>query len=485
MNRLRLEIFYFYPLLAVSIGYALPANAQSSLKEIVTKQIQVDLSNKFDDPSAASVEDLQKILTDSIQTLERLKKNLHRRIKRDLKKFPAFDELKIEQGNWLGFSNYYKQYSALFETERELKTVKESLEKLPQELVLQDAELAELIDSAQQLRPFVGHAQGLADSLHFDDEFSIQKLSELTSSTQSSVEKMGGLQEFNKSLSNLNVHLGEWHQVQSQVEILQSATWEDMEQWLEQQANSQEAISHFNKEAAKLAKLEDDYRRQVEEQRKRLAMKEDIINLDKASMSGAMKEQAQKLMAAGGDNDIKSTALSALSNGALEIASIQDVPRQPDYSLKGKPLGKRLILGGYLQLEPGEPYSLDLSPQMAYRLDKRYLLGFGVTYRLRLEKQFWEKEDAVYGGRLYSQYFWRNWVSHAEWERLSTQLPTTQADVMERKTVDGAYAGIGRNIQLNAALQGQVLVLYNFLHEEASTPNNSPFVFRFGIFLVK
>jgi len=152
-------------------------------------------------------------------------------------------------------------------------------------------------------------------------------------------------------------------------------------------------------------------------------------------------------------------------------------------SLTGTPLKERFILGGNLEVNTGDPTSLDFSPTLAYRINKVWTAGLGGSYRANFgeEIEFWDAFDQdVYGYRVFSEYVvFKNFFTHGEFESMNVSIKNPAGEIMGRQWVSGALAGMGKNYNFINKVKGNVMVLYDFLHGDSS-PHKRPWVIRFG-----
>ena len=181
-----------------------------------------------------------------------------------------------------------------------------------------------------------------------------------------------------------------------------------------------------------------------------------------------------------------SQAQEQLSDRKRKYSMVQGEEKQKRTSLSGKPLTERLVYGGTLQVLKGPPLAVDLSPQLGYQFDKRFTAGVGATYRLSFADQWVGlrrsvvTDNAVYGGRAYLQFdVIKGFLLHGEYERLSQAVPQDNQDVPTRGWQTSALAGIGKTYRIAGKWEGQVLLLYNFRHQQQSV-HTRPWVFRFG-----
>jgi len=103
-----------------------------------------------------------------------------------------------------------------------------------------------------------------------------------------------------------------------------------------------------------------------------------------------------------------------------------------------------------------------------------------------LEIDEFQARDQVYGYRGFFQAVAvKGFFLHGEYERMNTAVETTGAtnaatDEIYRTWKAGALAGIGKEYSFIKQIKGQVMVLYNFLHEDGNSPYRKPWVIRFG-----
>ncbi len=164
-------------------------------------------------------------------------------------------------------------------------------------------------------------------------------------------------------------------------------------------------------------------------------------------------------------------------------------------TLKEEPFKKRLMWGGTFQINPSytkggslqnafeQPTSLDFSPILGYRINKLFRAGVGGIYRAQLEVDEFQADHQVYGWRSYLEYMpIESFYLHGEYEAMNNTVATPNVtSETSRQWTRGALFGIGKEYPLFKGVKGQVMVLYNFLHEFGETPYEKPFVIRFGV----
>jgi len=166
-------------------------------------------------------------------------------------------------------------------------------------------------------------------------------------------------------------------------------------------------------------------------------------------------------------------------------------------SLKGEPLGKRLVLGGTFQIIPsfsrkdsvgGLPQnystSLDLSPIVGYRLNKKFTLGSSLTYRANIVVDDLETQNETYGYRGFLEYYLKESIFlHGEYQAMSTDVIKQDTNIEDpsRQWVYGALIGLGKEFALFKGFKGQVILLYDFLYDGTVSPYKRPVSIRFGL----
>ncbi len=156
-------------------------------------------------------------------------------------------------------------------------------------------------------------------------------------------------------------------------------------------------------------------------------------------------------------------------------------------SLKGKPLIDRLFIGGNFQVINLDPFSIDMSPSIGYRWNKKLISGLGIIYRHTFG-QYDSTHTAIpeqnYGANAFVQYdAYKGFFAFATYERTSRQLFDEGSDRPAESFVPGLMLGLGKNAAIHPKLNTQFLVLYNLLHEQGISPYKSPWVIKAGFSL--
>ncbi len=176
--------------------------------------------------------------------------------------------------------------------------------------------------------------------------------------------------------------------------------------------------------------------------------------------------------------------LAKLKRKYSSLESMKNPPKKKPNPLKGKTLGERLTIGGNFQLYKTQPFGVDVSPQLAYQLTKKFSMGVGGTYRTGFNKKkdfLFTKEKEAYGFRAYSEHgVYKSFYAHGEFERLHEQAnKITATDLLATQWNSKALLGIGKTYNFTKGIKGNVMVLYNFLNDKTD-PYRRPWNIRFG-----
>lgn len=275
------------------------------------------------------------------------------------------------------------------------------------------------------------------------------------------------------------------------LKVIAKNTFNNLDKVLEKELSKRAEMVAFKADMAKMK----EFKNLPENYKKQFDQYSDTEYLQKEGVSRAVKE-ASKYLA---EHQTKLTAAQTkLSNLKKKYSS---VPNSKDLStatkrnsLKGKPFKERLVLGANIQLVSTQPLIIDTSPVVGYKIDKRFSIDVGVTYRVRLTEYPKNstgtprnaKDELTYGYRAFSEYiFWKGFYVHGEYERISKEFEVksatnTPTDLFQRKWVEAALLGVGKSYNINGKVKGSISLLYNFIYNIEEQVYPSPWVFRFG-----
>jgi len=305
-------------------------------------------------------------------------------------------------------------------------------------------------------------------------------ISEYTSGAHEYVD----LSSLNKELggaSDLNIDeaLGDLDQEEYQklVEEYGSLSDEALDQRIEQQLTQEmDEIAELQQYNASVDQVKQDHfgegMEQVEQYRSiqdRIAeKKESLLANDVAMENMELINKAEK----------ESQKLLEKYVNVDNSAKFNNASTDPEHKVR---FGERLIFGSNLQLNPGSVISLDISPLLAYKINKRFISGIGGTFRYDFNKEDdfkmnFNDREPEFGYRTFVQYkAIGSFFIHGEWERMSVYNESRQ-----KQWHNNYLAGIGRDLSIKKKLVVTVAVLYNFNHKNNPT-YDSPFMVRFGL----
>lgn len=170
-----------------------------------------------------------------------------------------------------------------------------------------------------------------------------------------------------------------------------------------------------------------------------------------------------------------------------EVQSIHELPEKTKHSLSETPLKERLNYGGNFQFHQGKPISIDISLTISYKITKKIASGIGGTYRYSIpttkSKFPYIVDEGVYGFRTFGDYvFYKSFYVHLEYESLKKVSHSLDNDLKTGKWISGGLFGIGKEYNITKKVKGNVVFLYNILHNSKS-PYQKPYMVRMGIIL--
>ena len=153
--------------------------------------------------------------------------------------------------------------------------------------------------------------------------------------------------------------------------------------------------------------------------------------------------------------------------------------------MRGKPLIERLVPGFSFQIQSGSNILLDFNPYLGYKLNGRFILGFGWNERIAFN---WDDKnfvgaDRIYGGRSFLQFKVKEGLHlKVETEIMNAFVPSSRfkPEPGSREWVWSYFAGIKRDFRFSKNVMGNVQVLYNLYDPKHQSPYPTRFVIRMG-----
>lgn len=149
-------------------------------------------------------------------------------------------------------------------------------------------------------------------------------------------------------------------------------------------------------------------------------------------------------------------------------------------SLQGRTIKERIVLGGDFQVIGLKPFTLDLSPLIGYRFNRKFNTGIGGNYRKGFGDSIPAIAPNVIGYKAFVSYdILTDFFAYGEFTRNS---PGTQrSETFSTRTWKNAtFAGIGRKFRLRQKLEMTTSFLYNFLYDNHDPIYPKRWNFRIG-----
>lgn len=251
------------------------------------------------------------------------------------------------------------------------------------------------------------------------------------------------------------------------VDTLKSINTEQITVILEKQVqrvNELEGVNELSAQAEEMNHLKgmkDEYKTQMD------------IYMDSASR----KEQAQK--------KAEEAAMEYISRNPQLMKEVQEkvnrlmkkysvVPNSNDLStaikrtsLKGRSFRERLVLATNFQVLTLDPFSIDLAPTVGYRINSRFTIGLGGTYRQTFRKDSIPAiSSSVWGYKNFVSYdILNSFFFYSEFARNTSGLIKTE-NTNQRNWEQAWQAGLGRRFSVHRKIDMTVVLTYNLLHQK-------------------
>ncbi len=228
---------------------------------------------------------------------------------------------------------------------------------------------------------------------------------------------------------------------------------------------------------AKLYKLPEGYRSQVEQIQSTKFVQEQLQNIaeELSSSGGGMQEKFNQALA----------EIDQRKKRFPELKNLADTPKKYNPH-KEEPFLQRLDLGGNFQINRQRPVSADLALQIHYPFDPDILIGFAGSTRLYFEKKDLTdlQPQGVNGLRSFIRVkLFRSLFAQANFERNQTEVQNPTDQSINRSWVNTSLLGINNTLKLNDKLNMEISLLYDLFYDPQSSPNNGHWVSRIGFVL--
>lgn len=149
-------------------------------------------------------------------------------------------------------------------------------------------------------------------------------------------------------------------------------------------------------------------------------------------------------------------------------------------SLEGRTFKERLVIAANFQLLTIDPVAIDFSPQIGYRFNSQFTLGFGGTYRQTFNDSIPALSPDVFGYKGFLSYeVAKSFFAYGEYAQNSPGVQM-QEGISKRLWTPAAFLGVGRKFAVHKKVDMTVVAMYNFLHKTGDPIYPRPFVVRFG-----
>lgn len=283
--------------------------------------------------------------------------------------------------------------------------------------------------------------------------------------------KQRGEQIANESLMEENPeahkHLGgvkEAYNNRDSIDVFQ-----ELENVAEQEIQKLQESQLLNEQSSELSSLQNTHSEEPASMSSALA---DRQAMDKKLRTIAMENFSQ-------NQDKLQSAMKELQKFKKTYGNVQDG--------KGKsgsmPFKKRWFFGSNFQYTRRLPFTVDLAPLAGYKLNPKFSVGVGGSYHASVAKtnNYKPTSGDVFGYRTFMEYVVvQKWFVHVEYENLRHASSITR-DVEDTYIWQpGALAGVGTQFKMKGKLNGSIMLLYNFMHQNGGT-YKEPIMLRFGV----
>lgn len=331
--------------------------------------------------------------------------------------------------------------------------------------------------------------KNLGDGVKVDDPLEDIKsdLTQITSTPKNELRELANIDELNKA----KARIGEVKGITNEV----SAYTEDLSN-ISKGEGSEKIAKLAEDEAKKAAGLEELTRgeKRIEalkaEREKQLKMVEQYKDKDqiRKQLESRTKNVANEELIAKNDK-VQDAAknLGKYKKKYSEIQSINNLPKRPPNPMKGKPLRERLLPGIVFQFQKTDLLSVYAAPQFNYHLNKRWVAGAGLVFRLRgtiTDTLRYVGDNFIYGYKTFANFkVYKGFGLRAEWEPLRVGLPLDDKVAPYKTWVNGYFLGIDKGFTVSRRWRGDTQVLYNLGYKKGETPYANRINFRFGFFM--
>lgn len=161
----------------------------------------------------------------------------------------------------------------------------------------------------------------------------------------------------------------------------------------------------------------------------------------------------------------------------FDSANLSDAKKHS--SLEGRTFFERLVVGGNFDIVAFKPISLDLSPELGFRITSKFFAGIGMTYRYTFGdtiRNSWYVSPRNTGFRVNASYdLFRNIYAYSEWNAVGSTRATEAGT--NKEWVHNYFIGAGRKFLVHPKLYLTLTAMYNLNGQK----ENPGYVNRFQV----
>ena len=149
-------------------------------------------------------------------------------------------------------------------------------------------------------------------------------------------------------------------------------------------------------------------------------------------------------------------------------------------SLKERAFRERLVVAANFQVLSTQPFSIDFAPFLGYKVNSRFSLGVGGTYRKTFSDSVPSLAPSVYGYKVFVSYdIIKSFFAYGEYANNSPGVKVEEGTT-KRIWKPAAMVGLGKRLSIHSRLDMTVVALYNILYQPRDPIYHDPFTFRVG-----
>lgn len=222
-------------------------------------------------------------------------------------------------------------------------------------------------------------------------------------------------------------------------------------------------------------KLRQDYTNLTTEANDSVAIKEMAKDKAEQLASDYLEDHPELLNAAKRKMDFLYKKYSVLTNSN----DLQSAVKRT--SLTGKPFKERLYAASNFQLLSYQPITFDFSPALGYRINTRFIVGIGGTYRQSFSDSIPKLSADVFGYKVFSSYdIPGNFFLYSEFARNTTKVKKESQSTVSRTFHNALLLGLGRKFKIHTKVDMTLVAAYNFLRQANDPIYPSPWIIRIG-----